>query len=389
MKIKLQGMWAVIRREVGYAIHDIDILIIALLMPIFYAFFYGSLYWQKGEHNVAVVVVDMDHSTTSKTLIRQLDAHPYIHITDEVPDLGTAREQLEKFDAQGVIFIPPRFEASLKSGKGTDIKLYLNTTRFLVSNDINKGVNEVVLTISAGIRVRYFQMQGYSFEQAKELMEPLRVEIKPMFNTTETYGDFLIPAILVIILQQALLIALAETFAKERENGTLGDLFLLSNKSIWGLMNGKSAFYFILFSAYVFFFFTVNFTIFKIPFRGNPFALTALTILFLLAVIYLGIFIASFFKRKIIALQVLGFSSYPIFLSSGYSWPMQAMPVPMQALAQFYPMTPFLAGFTRITQMGAGWTDVMQEFVHLFVLVIAGFIAARWRMGVIVREEFN
>jgi hypothetical protein len=39
--------------------------------------------------------------------------------------------------------------------------------------------------------------------------------------------------------------------------------------------------------------------------------------------------------------------------------------------------------------MGAGWTDVMQEFVHLFVLVIAGFIAARWRMGVIVREEFN
>jgi len=214
MRLKLQGLWAVVMREVNYAIHDTDILIIALVMPMFYAFFYGSLYLQKGEHDVAVVVVDLDHSATSQTLIRQLDAHPFIRITDEVQDLGTAQERLEKFDAQGVIFIPQKFEASLKSGKGADIKLYLNTTRFLVSNDINKGVNEVVQTAAVGIRVRYFQMQGYSLKQAKELMEPLHGEIKPMFNTTETYGDFLIPAILALILQQTLLMSIAETFAK-------------------------------------------------------------------------------------------------------------------------------------------------------------------------------
>jgi ABC-2 type transport system permease protein len=388
MKMKLQGLWAVVMREVNYAIHDTDILIIALVMPMFYAFFYGSLYWQKGEHDVPVVIVDLDHSVTSKTLIRQLDAHQYIHISEELPDLGTAKERLEKFDAQGVVFIPQKFEASLKSGKGADIKLYLNTTRFLVSNDINKGVNEVVQTVAAGIRVRYFQMQGYSFEQAKELMEPLHIEIKPMFNTTETYGDFLIPALLALILQQTLLMSIAETFAKERETKTLGKLFTLSNNSIWGLMNGKGAFYFILFAAYSFFFFTVDFSIFKIPFRGNPFALTALTILFLLAVIYLGVFIASFFKRKIIALQVLAFTSYPIFLSSGYSWPMQAMPLPLQTLAQFYPITPFLAGYTRIAQMGAAWGDVTKELLHLFILVVIGFIASHWRMKVVIQKEF-
>jgi ABC-2 type transport system permease protein len=389
MKMKLQGLWAVVMREVNYAIHDTDILIIALVMPMFYAFFYGSLYLQKGEHDVAVVVVDLDHSATSKTLIRQLDAHPFIHITDEVPDLGTAQERLEKFDAQGVIFIPPRFESSLKSGKGGDIKLYLNTTRFLVSNDINKGVNEVVQTAAAGIRVRYFQMQGYSFKQAMELMEPLHAEIKPMFNTTETYGDFLIPAILALILQQTLLMAIAETFAKERETKTLGTLFTLSNKSTWGVINGKSTFYFILFAAYSLFFFSVNFSIFKIPFRGNPCTLIALTILFLFAVIYFSVFIASFFKRKIIALQVLAFTSYPIFLSSGYSWPMQAMPLPLQALAQFYPITPFLAGYTRIAQMGAGWGDVTKELLHLLILVGVGFIASHWRMKVVIQKEMH
>ncbi len=80
----------------------------------------------------------------------------------------------------------------------------------------------------------------------------MSLEIKPMFNTTETYGDFLIPALLALILQQTLLMSIAETFAKERETKTLGTLFILSNKSIWGLMNGKSTFYFILFAAYSF-----------------------------------------------------------------------------------------------------------------------------------------
>jgi len=387
--MKLQGLWAVIRREVGYAIHDIDILIIALLMPVFYSFFYGSLYWNKGEHDVAIVAVDMDHSTTSKTLLRQIDAHPLVQIAEAVPDLETAKEKLEGFEAQGIIFIPPSFEASLKSGKGADLKLYLNTTRFLVSNDINKGVNEVVQTANAGIRIRYFQMHGFSFEQAKELFEPLRVDMKPMFNTSEMYGDFLIPALLVIILQQTLLMALAETFAKERESGTLHDVFLISNKSIWGLINGKSAFYMILFGAYAFFFFTVNFAVFHIPFRGSAGALALLTVVFLLAVTYFGIFFASFFKRKIIVLQVLSFTSYPIFLSCGYSWPMQAMPWPLRVLAQCYPTTPFLAAFTRITQMGAGLGDVIQEMLHLFILIIIGFVLSHWRTGVVLNKEMH
>jgi ABC-2 type transport system permease protein len=114
-----------------------------------------------------------------------------------------------------------------------------------------------------------------------------------------------------------------------------------------------------------------------------------LTILFLLAVTYFGVFIASLFRRKIIALQVLSFTSYPIFLSCGYSWPVQAMPRPLQLLAQCYPATPFLAGFTRITQMGAGIADVQQELLHLLVLVLTGFIIAHGRWGVVVKKELH
>lgn len=387
--MKLQGLWNIINREVRLATNDIDIIMIAMIVPLFYSIFYGTLYWNKGERDIPVVAVDMDQSVTSKMLTRQLDAHQFIHIDEVTSDLGYAQDRVEHFKVQGAIFIPAGFEASLKKGKGADIKMYLNTTRFLVSNDINKGVTEVVLTMNAGIRLRYFQMQGYSFEQAKEMVEPLHIDVKPMFNTTETYGDFLIPAILIIILQQALLMALAESFAKEREEKTLAEAFTLAHKSIWGLMNGKSIFYGVLFLGYALFFYAVEFALFSLPFRGNPISFALLTVVFIAAVTAVGMFIGSFFKRKIIALQILGFTSYPIFFTTGYSWPDISLPLPIHYLAQVFPMTPFLSGANRMIAMGASWSDVSGEFIQLSLIAIVAFVAAYWRMNSIVHKELN
>ena len=68
---------------------------------------------------------------------------------------------------------------------------------------------------------------------------------------------------------------------------------------------------------------------------------------------------------------------------------MQAMPIPIQALAQLYPMTPFLAGYTRITQMGAGMGDVSKELLHLSILILLGSIISHWRMKVVLQKELN
>lgn len=389
MKMKIYGLWYVLKREVTKAMHDVDIAIIVLIAPLFYSLFYGTLYLHKTEEKVPVVIVDMDHTQLSRSIIRNLDACQTIYVQEEVPDLATAQERIEKFDAQGVIFLPPKFEASLKKGKATDVKIYLNTTRFLISNDINKAVTAVALTTAAGVRLHYFQTQGYSFEQAKELFEPLQADIKPMFNVTETYGDFLVPAILALIIQQTLMIGLAEAIAKEREDNTLTEVYNLSHHSMIGTMIGKGAFYFIIFAAYSLMFYTVHFSLLKIPFRGNPFTLAALTVPFLISVICFAMFIGSFFERKIIALQVLAFTSYPVFLTTGYSWPMAVLPLPLQLLGNLYPITPYLAAYTRITAMGASWGDVVPEFIHLAGLAAVSIALARWRLKSILNKNLS
>ena len=290
------------------------------------------------------------------------------------------KDRLFKEEVQGVVFIPEDFSNSLKSGTGTEIKLYLNTQRFLPSNDINKAVSAVVLEHGRQFRIRAFRLRGLNISQAEEIVEPLKDDIHFLFNPSEAYGDFLIPAILVLIIQQTLFIALGESVAKERELGTLNELYSLAGFSTSDSLTGKGMFYLLLYFSYALFFFIVEFAIFKINFLGSYILLFSITLIFIAAMISIAIFIASFFERKILALQVIAFTSYPIFFLTGYVWPLYSMPKGVQLLSAIIPGTPYLDAYVRITQMGAGFYDVLPAVVHLLILLLLGLTAAYFRM---------
>ncbi len=380
MKRKIEGWWAVFQRELKIMTKDLDILVIILLSPLFYGLFYGSAYVHKTESNVPIVVVDQDHSSLSRQLIRYFDAHQLIAVKAVEPTLQEAKHDLDTWQVQGVVWIPRNFERRIKRGQQSDLKVYLNTSRFLPANDINRAVQEVAATLNAGIRIRHFEALGLNAGQAMEQFEPLQVDNRNLFNYRQTYGDFLIPGILVLILQQTLLFGLAMSIARESETKGWKTLYQQANGSVWGVIGGKTLGYLLLYIGYAFFFFTVYFTLFKIPFRGNLLAFLVLTFLFLVAVAYLSVFVGTLFERKIIALQFLVFTSYPVFLLSGFSWPLSAMPSVVRWLAECLPTTPYLQALNRMAAMGAGWKDVWPELFHLMLLAFIGLILTRLRI---------
>jgi len=389
IKNKFKSFLQVFKRELDIIIKDKDILVIILLSPVFYAFFYGSFYMYKSENDVPVVVLDYDNSEKSREFIRNVDAHKLVKVSEYVYDFSSAQDRLFKMEAQGIIIIPGDFSNNIKSLKPAYVKLLLNTSRFLPSNDINIAVNEVAAQMRVDLRLKYYLNKGYNYGQVQGNIEPVREDIRPLFNPTESYGDFLIPALLVLILQQTLIIGLSESIAKERENNTLHELYETSNKSIWATISGKSGFYLILYCAYTLFFFAVPFYVFKLSFIGNIFTLIILTLIFLLSVVYMGIFVSSFFKKKIISLQFFVFTSYPFLLVSGYVWPYQSMPLILKIFTFFLPSTPYLNAFNRITKMGASWEHILPEFLHLLLLAFLGFIGTRIRMKLLIMKELN
>ncbi len=387
MKKFFSGFNDVFKRELGIISKDFDLVVILLLAPVVYALFYGTIYINKNEIKVSVVAVVEDNNNLTRELLKDLNSTQFITINEIVYDFNTAKDRIYKLDAQAIIYFPKDFQKDLKSGKGTDIKIYLNNTKFLSSNDINKAFNEVLGTLSAGIKLRYFQSQGYSFEQAKEMIEPIQTDVRSLFNTSESYGDFFLPALLALILQQTLLIGLAESISKEREESTFGQLFLTSGKNIFSMINGKASVYLLFFLTYALFFYTAMFDMFSINMLGSVFALALLTLIFFLTIIYLSVFIASFFERKIMSLQFFAFTSVPVFLLSGLPWPTQTMPFLVKQVTLLLPTSPYFQAMQRITQMGADIQDVVPELIHLSILMLVCLFAAIIRVKVLVKKE--
>lgn len=373
-------------REIKILLSDRNLIVIALIAPIFYSIFYGTLYINKGEENVAVVIYDEDRTELSSELKEMFASNRMIKIEKIANSFTEARSEIESLNSNAIIYIPKNFENDIKIKKGSKIKIYLNTTKFLVSNDLNKAINEITQYFNKTIKENYFFEKGLSTKQTEIAIEPIKVDIRSLYNTTETYGDFLIPAIMILILHQALLIALSESYAKERENKTFMNLLNESEFNYTSIILGKSFIYFILFLAYSFFFFIVNYYLFKINIIGNWFLIFVFLVVFLFSVISLASFVGSFFKRKIIALQVLAFSSYPFFLITGYSWPKFALPLPLKLIAELIPLTPFINAFTRITQMGADFTHTKYELIQLLLLALVYLILGQWRLKTIYKK---
>jgi len=357
------------RYELQTVIKDHSILLTVIIAPILYAFFMGSVYMNKDISKIPFGVVDNDHSHTSRELIQKLSASPKIDIQEKLINFHDAEKALKDWDIQGFVVFPKGFEKNLLQEKKTSVSLYLNNTRLLPSNELNMAVNKVMLQTGADLRVKHFQQQGIITPLAKQMSEPVRPEIKAMYNATNSYGDFLLPALFFIILQQTLLLGLGESISKDRENGLFREILHTKPGETFSYITGKSAYYFILYTTYILFFSWVIFPLFQLPVNGPVFPILITGMLFLLSLILFAVLIGSFIKNQAQTIEVLAFTAYPLFLVSGYSWPLSSMPAVLQVIANLIPTTPMLQAMDKLYLMGGSWSSIIPQLLHLLLLI--------------------
>lgn len=368
------------KRELRLITGDHSLLLTLLIAPVLYAFFYGSIYINKEEQNVKIAVVDDDGSSLSRLISKEINATQIAKVIP-VANLEQAKQKMYRGDVEGYFYIEQGLESKVLSLKQGNVVLALNASRFLPSSDLTSAITKICLTLSAGVRLNYFKMQGKGSELAMQETNPVKLDYRPLFNESGSYGGFLLPGLLALILQQTLLIGLAESMAAERSDKRLSELLRIGRGSLSSLLWGKGLWYFILYCCYALFFLTVNFQILKLPLRGSVFDISVLMVLFLLTLIPMGLWIGSLFKSQIIAMQVLAFSTYPIFLITGYSLPYESLPQPVQWISAMLPTTPFLKAYQSVTQAGGTLMENIGSVIHLIILwlVFVGLFVLRFQ----------
>lgn len=362
--------WSIFLGELRAALSDRGVVIIILGASMFYALFYPLPYQSQVATGLPVIVVDQDHSASSRDLIRRVSATEQIRIDAVISELREAEARVRDMQASGILVIPPDFERDILRRQPVQVGAYGNAAFIVLYSQVVTGMVNAVQNFSAEI-VRERQLSsGRGALLADTLAEPLAVDLQELYNPDGGYANYIVPAVLVLILQQTFLIGIGMMGAGRREQAagaTRGLVDLL----------GRAGAYLLLLALLLGFYLLVVYEVFEFPRFGRVRDVYVLMLPFFLAVIFLGLALGQLFRSRETALQTMMLLSLPAVFLAGFAWPAEVMPSALVWLGQLIPSTPGIDGFVRVYQMGASLEEVGSTLIHLW-LMAGAFLLLAW-----------
>lgn len=342
----------------------------------------SMVYARHSVWDLPVGVVDQDHSSVSRELIRSLDATPKIAVKvyDNLPD---AQRDLAWRKLFAVIIMPIDLEKKILHGDAITIPVYGDATNRLANGQIQQDVvatyQHLLNTYNSGILLR----AGFDERQAEIINQPFNGQTLDIFNPGISFAAIIFPGLLVMLLQHSLLIACVRVSLAIRSSGKptlavyLGALSALI--PIWLFL---SIVLFVLWPWVLGYRQTATFA-----------EVLLLTFPFLLAVLGLGKLVTECLRKVELIYLTLSFITMPVFYISGTIWPLQAMPAWVRGISSSLPSTWATKAIAGVNQMGLGLTDVLNDLLMLLFLgalyALLGTLVGMLRNGVELRALFR
>ncbi len=354
---------------------DVGVLVFFLIVPLLYPLLYAYLYGREVVREVPVVVVDECRSATSREFLRKTDATPDLKIISYCSDMEEARNLMHRHKAYGLIHIPSEFERTLADGRQATVNLYCDMSGLLYYKALLSGCTMVSLDMNRNIQME--RLSGLSDWEKEVQTMPIDNEYVTMFNPANGFQAFLIPAVLILVLQQTLVLGICMLAGTERERRHKGELILgESYRNPITVLGGKGLAYLLVYG------FTATYVLCFVPWLFNmpqlwqlP-TLVAFVVPFLLASIFFGITLSFFVKDRESCFLLFVFVSVPLIFMSGISWPTSNMPDFWRHFAMLFPSTPAVNGFARINTAGALLQDVRREILAMIIQTGVYFMLA-------------
>ena len=348
-------------------------LLFCIVVPLLYPVLYSLIYNGENVREVPVTVVDDCHSPMSRDYIRRLDATPAVRVAAHAPDILAAQQSVREREAYGIVRIPADFQTALMQGRQTHVQAYCDMGGMLYYKAILTANTDVSLTMNAEVKVADLGgnpialasgIHGGTAEQRGVLQHPVRYEPVALYNAQNGFASFLIPAVLVLVIQQTMLLGIGLIAGTRRERGLKID----GHMGTFAVLTGTALAFITVYipvSAYVL---CVVPAIFNLPQTGSLWQLAMLMLPFLVAVFNLGITAATLARQRETVFILIVFTSVPLLFLTGVSWPGTAFPAFWHWFAMLFPSTHGANAYIRIYAMGASLADVRSEYLTLWAL---------------------
>lgn len=360
----------IFREELRNMVKDQGVLIFFFLVPLGYPLLYAFIYTNEVVREVPVAVVDDCRNAQSREYLRHFDASPDVRVISYCANMEEAKNLVKRREAYGVVHIPRDFSDNLARGEQTFVSAYSDMSGMLYYKSILTANTNVSLDMNAKIKVR--RAENTTAAQDEATVRPIAYEEVSLFNPANGFAAFLIPAVLMLVIQQTLLLGIGLAAGTARERNRFRNLTPIErhHTGLLRIVWSKSMAYLLVYIPISVYVLGVVPRLFRLNQIGDPWDIALFAMPYLLACIFFAMTISAFVRHREMVILLIVFSSVPLLFISGLSWPGSALPAGWKALGYVFPSTFGIKGFVAINNMGARLVDVRQEWNMLWVQAV-------------------
>ena len=363
---------AVIRNEMHTVFTDKGVMLVLIFALLIYATAYSLAYGSQVLRNVPLGVVDESRTPASRALIDAFNSGPNVYTAYTPASMEEAKELFHARKIYGVVYIPADYERCLLGGTQANVAIYCDASYFLMYRQAFQEIVTAIGKTGAMVQFQRLIAKGANIPRAQATTQPVIYESHNLFNPYLGYGTFVMPAIIMVIIQQTMLIGIGMVGGTWREFGLYHKLCPPGRRrmSTLPIVAGRALVYALIYAVTCAYVLGVHYRLFHYPMNGDPWTVGLFMTVYMAACIAMGIAVSTLFRYRENSLLLLLWTSIPVLMLSGVSYPREGIPDWLYNLGQLLPSSHGVNGFIRIQTMGASTAEVFAEIKWLITLTV-------------------
>jgi len=347
-----------------------------IVFPIIVILFFTTMLKNGQPTDMPVGVVDLDNTSTSRAMIRKLDAFQTTKVVAHYPNVNEARRAIQRNKIYAFLYIPKGTTSELLQSKQPKISFYYSNVTMLAGNLTYRDLKTIALLGNAGVGSTKLSALGKTEREIKAFLQPITIDLHLVNNPTVNYNVYLTTMIVPGILMLFVFLITAYSLGTEMKFDTAKEWMHLAGDNIHIALLGKllpqTLIWMIIFFGYDFYVFKVL----QFPCPGGATPIILLTLLTIFACHAFGIFVFGLMPSLRMSMSVCSLWGVLSFTTSGATFPIFAMSPMIESMAQLFPLRHYYMIYQQAVFNGYpiidSWFNIMALciFICLPVFII-------------------
>lgn len=334
----LSQIWLIAQRECKILLKNRIYGFCMLVFPLLSLLFFTSLMDEGLPEDMPVGVVDLDNTSTSRGLIRRLDAFQSSRVVAHYPSVNEARRAIQENQIYAFLYIPKGTTDDLLSSRRPKISYYYNMASVMAGSLLMKDLKTIANLGSAAVGQATMRAKGYTQEQIMAFLQPIRIDLHQIANPWTNYNAYLSTVLVPGVMMLFMFLISAYSLGMELKFDRGKEWLANADNNIVVAILGKYLPQAIIFLVLIALYEMYIYGVIRFPHEGGFGDMFLLAVLEVFSAIGFGIFAFGLMPSLRMSMSVCSLWAVLSFSLAGSAFPVMGMDTPIQALSWLFPL---------------------------------------------------